>query len=178
MKPIPPCVCWVACAGLALVVGCAPEASTRPRGATERNQPAPAPTHREEQATEKATTPDKGEKEGKLVTTPSGLKYEDLQEGTGEAAKPGDTVEVHYTGWLKNGTKFDSSKDRNQPLTFTLGASKVIKGWDEGIVGMRVGGKRKLIIPPDLGYGAEGFPGAIPPNAELVFEVELLGIKK
>ena len=112
------------------------------------------------------------------MTTPSGLKYEDLQEGTGEAAKPGDTVEVHYTGWLKEGTKFDSSKDRGRPFSFRLGAGQVIKGWDEGVAGMKVGGKRKLIIPPDLGYGARGAGGVIPPNAELTFEVELLGIKK
>jgi len=112
------------------------------------------------------------------TTTPSGLKYEDLQPGTGDAAKAGNSVDVHYTGWLTNGTKFDSSLDRGQPFTFKLGAGMVIKGWDEGVAGMQVGGKRKLTIPPALGYGARGAGGVIPPNAELVFEVELLKIKK
>jgi FKBP-type peptidyl-prolyl cis-trans isomerase FkpA len=117
-----------------------------------------------------------GEKE-KVVTTASGLKYIDVKEGTGEAAKKGDSVDVHYTGWLKDGKKFDSSKDRGQPFGFRLGAGMVIKGWDEGVQGMKVGGTRKLIIPPDLGYGARGAGGVIPPNAELTFEVELLKIK-
>src|SRR5262245_20480823 len=120
---------------------------------------------------------DKKGKETKVVTTKSGLKYEDLKEGTGAEAKAGQQVEVHYTGWLKDGTKFDSSLDRKEPFPFKLGAGEVIKGWDEGVTGMKVGGKRKLIIPPELGYGAKGFPGAIPPNAELTFEVELLGVK-
>ena len=106
----------------------------------------------------------------------------DEQEGaprpSGEEAAPGDTVEVHYTGWLKNGTKFDSSKDRGRPFSFALGAGRVIKGWDEGVAGMKVGGKRTLIIPPELGYGALGAGGVIPPNAELKFEVELLNVKK
>ncbi len=116
-------------------------------------------------------------KEPKVITTKSGLKYIDEKEGTGPEAKRGDTVSVHYTGWLKDGTKFDSSKDRNRPFDFPLGAGHVIKGWDEGVAGMKVGGKRKLIIPPDLGYGARGHPPVIPANAELTFEVELLGIK-
>ncbi|MCS6976467.1 MAG: FKBP-type peptidyl-prolyl cis-trans isomerase [Gemmatales bacterium] len=116
-------------------------------------------------------------KEEKVITTPSGLKYVDLKEGTGPEAKKGDTVEVHYTGWLKDGKKFDSSLDRGKPFSFPLGAGRVIKGWDEGVAGMKVGGKRKLIIPPDLAYGSRGAGGVIPPNAELTFEVELLKIK-
>ena len=111
------------------------------------------------------------------ITTPSGLKLEDLQTGSGAAAQKGQKARVHYTGWLKNGRKFDSSVDRNEPFEFTLGAGMVIKGWDEGVTGMKVGGKRKLTIPPDLGYGARGAGGVIPPNAELIFEVELLGVR-
>ena len=116
-------------------------------------------------------------KDEKVITTKSGLKYVELKEGTGDEAKAGQTVEVHYTGWLKDGKKFDSSKDRGKPFEFSLGAGQVIKGWDEGVAGMKVGGKRKLIIPPDLAYGKRG-RGLIPADAELTFEVELLGIKK
>jgi FKBP-type peptidyl-prolyl cis-trans isomerase FkpA len=114
---------------------------------------------------------------GQEVTTPSGLKYEDTKVGTGAEAKAGQNVAVHYTGWLTNGTKFDSSKDRGQPFTFRLGGGQVIKGWDEGVQGMKIGGVRKLTIPADLGYGARGAGGVIPPNATLVFEVELLDVK-
>jgi FKBP-type peptidyl-prolyl cis-trans isomerase len=126
----------------------------------------------------RADDKEKDKKENKVVTTKSGLKYEDLKEGSGDAAKSGDTVQVHYTGWLKDGTKFDSSKDRDRPFSFELGAGKVIKGWDEGVAGMKVGGKRKLIIPSELGYGKRGYPPVIPGNAELTFEVELLKIEK
>lgn len=112
-----------------------------------------------------------------MITTASGLRYEDLTEGTGTAAEAGKSVEVHYTGWLTDGTKFDSSKDRGKPFSFALGAGRVIKGWDEGVAGMKVGGSRKLYIPPALGYGARGAGGVIPPNAELIFEVELLGVR-
>jgi FKBP-type peptidyl-prolyl cis-trans isomerase len=105
------------------------------------------------------------------------LKVEDLQTGTGDEAKAGQTVSVHYTGWLENGTKFDSSLDRRQPFQFKLGAGQVIQGWDQGVAGMKVGGKRKLTIPASLGYGARGAGGVIPPNATLIFEVELLGVK-
>jgi len=108
--------------------------------------------------------------------TDSGLKLEELLEGDGATAETGQQVSVHYTGWLTDGSKFDSSVDRNQSFEFTLGRGMVIRGWDEGVAGMKVGGKRKLTIPPQLGYGAQGAGGVIPPNATLVFEVELLGI--
>ena len=116
-----------------------------------------------------------------ITTTASGLQYEDINTGSGDEAKAGAHVTVHYTGWLQNpdgsaGRKFDSSKDRNDPFAFPLGAGHVIKGWDEGVQGMKVGGVRKLIIPSSLGYGARGAGGVIPPNATLIFEVELLGI--
>ena len=109
-------------------------------------------------------------------TTPSGLTIEELTVGAGAEATAGQDVKVHYTGWLTNGAKFDSSKDRGDPFVFPLGRGQVIKGWDEGVQGMKVGGKRKLTIPPALGYGARGAGGVIPPNATLVFEVELLGV--
>ena len=111
------------------------------------------------------------------VTTPSGLKYVDQAVGTGDVAVVGKNVSVHYTGWLENGKKFDSSVDRGQPFSFPLGAGRVIKGWDEGVQGMKVGGKRKLTIPSDLGYGSRGAGGVIPPNATLIFDVELLGVR-
>ncbi|MBI3965395.1 MAG: FKBP-type peptidyl-prolyl cis-trans isomerase [Chloroflexi bacterium] len=111
------------------------------------------------------------------ITTPSGLQYQDITVGQGETARSGQTVSVHYTGWLTNGTKFDSSVDRGQPFEFPLGAGHVIRGWDEGVAGMTVGGKRKLTIPSDLGYGARGAGSVIPPNATLVFDVELLGVR-
>ena len=112
-----------------------------------------------------------------MTTTASGLQYDDTVIGDGAQAKNGDTVSVHYTGWLEDNTKFDSSKDRNQAFSFKLGAGMVIKGWDEGVAGMKIGGTRKLTIPSELGYGARGAGGVIPPNASLIFEVELLGIK-
>jgi FKBP-type peptidyl-prolyl cis-trans isomerase FkpA len=108
--------------------------------------------------------------------TASGLEIEDVQVGGGDTAAAGQHVTVHYTGWLTDGTKFDSSKDRGDPFSFPLGGRRVIAGWDEGVQGMRVGGVRKLTIPPDLGYGARGAGGVIPPNATLVFEVELLEV--
>ncbi len=110
------------------------------------------------------------------VTTVSGLKYEDSIVGDGAEATAGQKISVHYTGWLENGSKFDSSKDRNDPFQFNLGAGQVIRGWDEGVQGMKVGGTRKLTIPSELGYGARGAGGVIPPNATLIFEVELLDI--
>lgn len=116
-----------------------------------------------------------GDKMAQKITD-SGLKYEDLAEGEGNVAEAGQRVSVHYTGWLSDGTQFDSSVSRNEPFQFSLGKGMVIRGWDEGVAGMKVGGKRKLTIPPQLGYGAQGAGGVIPPNATLVFEVELLDI--
>lgn len=118
---------------------------------------------------------------GKMVTTPTGLKYEDAKIGEGAEATKGKQVSVHYTGWLnekgQKGKKFDSSLDRGQPFQFGLGAGMVIQGWDEGVAGMKIGGKRTLYIPSKLGYGAQGAGGVIPPNADLIFDVELLGVK-
>jgi FKBP-type peptidyl-prolyl cis-trans isomerase FkpA len=112
-----------------------------------------------------------------LYTTRTGLKFKDITKGEGARPLPGQTVVVHYTGWLTNGQKFDSSVDRGQPFEFAIGGGKVIKGWDEGVKGMHVGGKRHLVIPPQLGYGIKGSGESIPPNAKLIFDVELLGVK-
>ncbi len=114
----------------------------------------------------------------KMVTTASGLKYLDEAVGNGASPSKGNLVVVHYTGTLENGNKFDSSLDRKEPLSFVIGVGQVIKGWDEGVMGMKVGGKRKLIIPPNLGYGSAGAGGVIPPNATLLFDVELLDVKQ
>lgn len=120
-------------------------------------------------------------KESKMKTTPSGLQYEDTVPGTGASPKAGQTCVMHYTGWLfenkTKGKKFDSSLDRGQPFEFPIGQGRVIQGWDEGVATMKVGGKRTLVIPPSIGYGARGTGGVIPPNATLLFEVELLGVK-
>jgi FKBP-type peptidyl-prolyl cis-trans isomerase len=136
-----------------------------------QNKPADKPTEKKEK-------PAMEKPEGKEVVTSSGLKYVDQKTGEGDEAKAGDVVTVHYTGWLTDGKKFDSSLDRNQPFTFQLGAGQVIEGWDKGVAGMKVGGKRKLTIPPGLAYGNRAVGGVIPPNSTLVFEVELLGVKK
>jgi FKBP-type peptidyl-prolyl cis-trans isomerase len=114
---------------------------------------------------------------GEPTKTASGLQFIDIKVGDGASPQTGQTVVVHYTGWLADGTKFDSSVDRGQPFSFIIGAGKVIKGWDEGVATMKVGGKRRLIIPPELGYGATGYPGSIPANAQLIFDVELIEIK-
>jgi len=128
-----------------------------------------------------ATLPAMAQSEGKTVTSASGLKMTDTKVGSGAEAKPGQTAVVHYTGWLDKdgakGQKFDSSLDRGQPFAFALGQGQVIRGWDEGVTGMKVGGKRTLVIPPELGYGARGAGGVIPPNATLIFDVELLDVK-
>jgi FKBP-type peptidyl-prolyl cis-trans isomerase FkpA len=114
---------------------------------------------------------------GRFTATESGLKYKDLVLGKGRKAVPGDTVTIHYIGWLKNGAKFDNSRDQNKPVSFRMGAGQVIRGWEEGMKGMQVGGKRKLILPPDLGYGARGQGIFIPPNATLMYEIELVDLR-
>jgi len=114
---------------------------------------------------------------GKVIKTKSGLQYEEMTVGKGVAPKTGQQVTVHYTGTLKDGTKFDSSRDKGEPFTFGIGQGQVIAGWDEGVISMKVGGRRKLIIPSDLGYGERGAGGVIPPNAQLIFDVELLGVQ-
>jgi len=111
------------------------------------------------------------------VTTQSGLKYTDLTEGTGASPEKGKLVTVHYTGMFEDGKKFDSSVDRNQPFQFVIGKGQVIAGWDEGVISMKIGGKRKLVIPPDLAYGSQGAGGVIPPNATILFDVELIDVK-
>lgn len=130
---------------------------------------------------EAKTAPEKGaepQAAAGTVKTASGLSYADLVKGTGAAPISGKNVTVHYTGWLEDGKKFDSSLDRGQPFVFRIGAGEVIPGWDEGVMTMKVGGKRKLVIPSALGYGAAGSGGGIPPNAKLIFEVELLDAAK
>ncbi len=133
------------------------------------------PVHRHVQAVPNTAAPTKVIGDG--VKTDSGLQYWDIRVGTGEVAKDGDHVKVHYTGWLTTGKKFDSSVDAHHPFDFTLGKGEVIKGWDEGITGMKVGGKRQLRIPPELAYGTNGYPPLIAPNATLIFDVQLLAVK-
>jgi FKBP-type peptidyl-prolyl cis-trans isomerase len=114
---------------------------------------------------------------GDGVKTPSGLEYWDIKVGTGDVAKEGSHVRVHYTGWLTSGKKFDSSVDAGRPFEFTIGRGEVIKGWEEGVAGMKAGGKRQLRIPPDLAYGERGYPGVIPANATLIFDIQLLAVR-
>lgn len=118
-----------------------------------------------------------GVEPGREVVTPSGVRYVDLRLGQGDEATPGKIVEVHYVGWLQDGTRFDSSRDQDRPLTFRLGAGDALKGWDEGLAGMKVGGRRKLVIPPGLGFGKQGVGSVVPPNAVLYYEFELLGVR-
>jgi len=129
------------------------------------------------QGSAKANTSAPTKVTGPGTKTADGLEYWDIKVGTGPTAQSGQTVKVHYTGWLTNGKKFDSSVDHGQPFSFRLGASQVIKGWDEGVAGMKVGGKRQLRIPPELGYGQRGYPPVIPENSTLIFDVELLGVQ-
>jgi FKBP-type peptidyl-prolyl cis-trans isomerase len=155
---------------LVWLVGCAP--SAQPAVTVE---PLPTPPPEQPQPTPRAPT--KFESSGPVVVLPSGLAMQDLRVGTGEEAHAGDTVTVHYVGTLLDGTKFDSSRSRGQPIVVRIGVGQVIKGWDEGVVGMRVGQVRVLKIPPDLGYGPRGHPPIIPANATLVFEIELLAVR-
>lgn len=151
----------------ALAAGCAGSYGSKAGSATEGAAATAAPSA---QAGAQTTG-------GKVHKLASGLVYEDIVIGNGKMAEPGLQVNVHYSGWLTDGTPFDSSVERGQPYPFTLGRGEVIAGWDEGVKGMRVGGKRKLTIPPDLAYGPQGMGGVIPPNATLVFQVELLGVR-
>jgi FKBP-type peptidyl-prolyl cis-trans isomerase FkpA len=183
---------WLVIGVLALTVaGCnKQEGTATPKSTTEATPPpaatapkpeAPAATAKQEgakveesaavQAARKLGTPT----DNPVVTLPSGLQYIEVKEGQGEPAKAGDSVQVHYTGWLVDGKEFDSSLRRGKPFPFALGAGRVIRGWDEGVVGMKPGGVRKLIIPPQLGYGPGGYPPVIPPDATLIFEVQYLG---
>jgi len=132
-------------------------------------------THTPSQAVPNTNAPTKVTGDG--VKTPSGLQYWDIKVGPGDEAKDGSHVKVHYTGWLTTGKKFDSSVDAHRPFDFTIGKGEVIKGWEEGVTGMKVGGKRQLRIPPQLAYGERGYPGVIPANATLIFDVELLAVK-
>jgi len=168
-------------AGLTLAVtiaaiGCSP--SSPPEATTPESPSSEVASLAESLAAQQAATPDETAPEAPKAEPVTKLKIENLKKGTGAKAKNGDVLTVHYTGWLTDGTKFDSSKNSGrQPFAFPLGAQKVIPGWDKGMLGMKVGGKRKLTIPPDMGYGEQGTPGGpIPPNATLVFEVELLKI--
>jgi FKBP-type peptidyl-prolyl cis-trans isomerase len=155
---------WLAVAALVVAVGCQ-QSKSNTTTTTEGTSSATTTTPTSETAAV-----------GQEVTMANGLKYSELVVGTGTVANSGDRVSMHYTGWLTDGTKFDSSFDRGQPYTFALGTGAVIKGWDEGIKGMKVGGKRKLTIPPDMAYGANGYPPVIPANATLVFDVELMAV--
>lgn len=175
MKRIPMVIVSAALAGV-LAVGCASSRNTSVKEAPAATTAAVAATPAAKSTPTPVPVPAPTQ-EAKVHTLPSGLVYEDLVVGEGQVAEAGHSATVHYTGWLTDGTKFDSSLDRGDPFQFALGAGQVIRGWDEGVQGMRIGGKRKLTIPSELGYGSRGAGGVIPPNATLVFEVELLGLK-
>ena len=156
----------------------ADEKKEEPKADEKKEEPKADEKKVEPKADEKKEEPKAEEKkEGGVITTASGLQYEVVKEGEGASPDSGQRVTVHYTGTLTDGKKFDSSVDRGQPFTFVIGVGQVIRGWDEGVLSMKVGGKRKLTIPPELGYGARGAGGVIPPNATLIFDVELLGIQ-
>jgi peptidylprolyl isomerase len=172
-------ISWIAVAiAIMLALGCSRSTDTSSRApATVAAQTRPPASSASAGSAAGAPTGAMPEVAGTPVTTPSGLSYIDVTVGGGATPQAGQTVQVHYTGWLEsNGQKFDSSVDRGQPFSFSLGAGQVIKGWDEGVASMHVGGKRRLIIPPDLAYGAAG-RASIPPNATLIFDVELLGTR-
>jgi peptidylprolyl isomerase len=166
---------------LAAVLALSLVACTQSGDTTSSESTAPATTAAETTAAETtasgAPAGDTFAMPANLQSTPSGLKYSIEREGTGAQPQTGQIVTVHYTGWLTDGTKFDSSRDRNEPYEFPIGRGRVIAGWDEGVAAMKVGEKRTLVIPPDLGYGPSGMGGVIPPNATLVFAVELLGTR-
>jgi FKBP-type peptidyl-prolyl cis-trans isomerase len=174
------CVLVVVVAAL-LLAGCRSQQSPQSQTTTQTVAGAPAPAQQAEPAAKEdpvgAARKLGTETRNPVVKAASGLQYIDVKTGTGAEAKAGQMVSVHYTGWLVNGTKFDSSKDRGKPFQFPLGGGQVIKGWDEGVAGMKVGGVRKLIIPFELGYGIRGRPPVIPPSATLIFEVDLLGVQ-
>lgn len=164
-------------ASLALLGACAGDEAGESPGEADTVAVAEARAEAEPAPIASEYAPELGVDLGAMTETESGLYYAILQEGSGEVAEPGDTVVVHYTGWLPSGEEFDSSRERGEPLQFMLGAGRVIPGWDQGVAGMNVGERRKLVIPPQMGYGASGAGGVIPPNATLVFDVELLEVQ-
>ena len=171
---IPVLTSLAALSALAIACGDA-EAPAKPTPtAAAKAAAATTPSAADAQAASTGNVPGIPQLSGTVQQTPSGLRYLDEVVGTGATVQKGQTASVHYTGWLTTGQKFDSSRDRGQPFAFPVGAGRVIAGWDEGVAGMKVGGKRRLILPPSLGYGAQGAPGAIPPNATLIFDVEVL----
>jgi peptidylprolyl isomerase len=180
---------WIAAASLLALLGAVASCGrTQKTETAQQDTPSEQPAARKPAMAETAAPPETTVTAGvttaasaagseKMMTTASGLQFSDLVVGSGASPQVGQVAVVHYTGWLKDGTKFDSSLDRGQPFEFAIGRGMVIKGWDEGVSTMKVGGKRRLVIPPALGYGAQGAGGVIPPNAELTFEVELLGVR-